>query len=81
MVRTQLYLTTKEREGLRRVAHRTGRKQSELMRIALDEYLAKNDTSGALKALRAVRGMWKDRTDLPDFDALRRESDRDLWNR
>jgi hypothetical protein len=29
-----------------------------------------------LRKLRAARGLWKDRSDLPDFVALRREWDR-----
>ncbi len=29
-----------------------------------------------LQQLRAARGIWEDRTDLPDFTALRRELDR-----
>jgi hypothetical protein len=29
-----------------------------------------------LCAMRAARGIWQDRTDLPDFQAIRREWDR-----
>ena len=30
-----------------------------------------------LRALRKARGLWKDRSDLPDFSALRAEFDRE----
>lgn len=34
------------------------------------------------EALENARGMWKDREDLPEFfDVLRKEWDRDVWNR
>jgi hypothetical protein len=33
------------------------------------------------EALLGIEGMWKDRTDLPDFAELRRSWDRDVWNR
>lgn len=32
------------------------------------------------EALENVKGMWKDRDDLPDFDELRRSWDRNIWN-
>ena len=39
MVRTQIYLTKDERDGLNAVAKSTGKKQSELIREALDRFL------------------------------------------
>lgn len=33
------------------------------------------------EALLGIEGMWADRTDLPDFDDLRRSLDRDLWSK
>lgn len=76
MVRTQIYLTEKEREALSDLARQTGRKQSELIRQAIDDFIGKHQPKDFQAALERVWGIWKDRDDLPDFEALRREFDR-----
>jgi Arc/MetJ-type ribon-helix-helix transcriptional regulator len=75
MVRAQIYLTEAHQRELEALERRTGRSQSELIREALDAMLPGMQAGDRLAALRQVRGMWKDRTDLPDFAALRREAD------
>ena len=76
MVRTQVYLTEGEREGLDVVARSTGRKQSELIREAVDRLLdlARGDHRAAI--LKEAAGLWRNRSDLPDFAATRRSLDR-----
>ena len=76
MVRTQIYLTEKEQAELRRLARQTGKKQSELIRRAIDDFLDRHQPRDRRAMLEQARGMWKDRDDLPDFQALRREFDR-----
>ncbi|MBM4294353.1 MAG: ribbon-helix-helix protein, CopG family [Deltaproteobacteria bacterium] len=76
MVRTQIYLTAKERDALRDLARQTGKKQSELIRRAIDEFIDRIQPRDRRAMLEQARGMWKDRNDLPDFRALRREFDR-----
>jgi predicted transcriptional regulator len=76
MVRTQIYLTEKERDALRDLARQTGKKQSELIRRAIDDFLDRFQPQDRRAMLEQARGMWKDRDDLPDFRALRREFDR-----
>ena len=76
MVRTQIYLTKHEHDRLRRLAARTGRSQSELIHTAVDLWLEQQSLEGRHQILKDVAGIWRERTDLPDFAALRREADR-----
>jgi metal-responsive CopG/Arc/MetJ family transcriptional regulator len=78
MVRTQIYLTQKERDELAALAESTGKKQSELIRDAVDQLIERSSKARRHAALEAVCGIWKDRTDLPDFEEIRRSWDRDL---
>ena len=64
MVRTQVYLTEEQDRGLKGLAESTGRKQSELIREAIDQLLAENRPKDWREALEAVRGMWADRDAL-----------------
>ena len=67
MVRTQIYLTWEQQRSLERLAAVTGRRKSDLIREALDGYLADHQPKDWKDALEAVRGMWADRDDLDDF--------------
>ncbi|HYH82628.1 MAG TPA: ribbon-helix-helix domain-containing protein [Longimicrobium sp.] len=74
MIRRQVYLTEKQQAGLRRLSNTTGETRSELIRQAIDQLLD-GDRADRLGLLRHARGIWKDRDDLPDFAAMRREAD------
>jgi predicted transcriptional regulator len=76
MVRTQIYLTEEERDGLDAIAKSTGKKQSELIREAVDRFLDLRKGNRRVAILNDAAGMWKDRTDLPDYGEVRRSWDR-----
>jgi Arc/MetJ-type ribon-helix-helix transcriptional regulator len=79
MVRTQVYLTEEQDRGLKSLAESSGRKQSELIREAIDRLLAENRPKDWKQALESVRGMWADRDDLDELYAdLRTDWERRL---
>ncbi len=78
MVRTQIYLTEEEKSALNSISLQVGKKQSELIREALDELIARYSDSRRQEILDNTAGIWKDRDDLPDFATLRGEWDRSI---
>ena len=76
MVRTQIYLTESQREELAAIAKVAGKKQSELIREAIDRLIDQVGSNRRDVILRETAGIWKDRTDLPDFKTTRIEWDR-----
>lgn len=76
MVRTQIYLTERQRDELAALAKIAGKKQSVLIREAIDELLAHLGRGRRDAVLRRAAGMWKDRRDLPEYEATRAGWDR-----
>jgi hypothetical protein len=76
MVRTQIYLTKSQRDELRAIAKTSGKKQSELIREAVDHLIDEVSCDRREIVLRQTAGIWKGRKDLPDFRALRAEWER-----
>lgn len=74
--RTQIYLTDKQLAVLRSLSRNTGLTQSELIRQAIDQFVRNHRPGERKLLLRAARGLWRERTELPDFTALRRGWDR-----
>jgi hypothetical protein len=78
VVRTQIYLTAREKRALEALAAKTGKSQSELIREAIDAMIDRPALDDRRAFLASGRGMWAGRRDLPDFGALRGEFDRSL---
>ncbi len=76
MVRTQIYLTEDQREELAIIAKSSGKKQSELIREAIERFIGESGSSHRDLVLREAAGIWKERNDLPDFKSIRAEWDR-----
>ncbi len=78
MTRTMIPLTEKQRASLARLERETGHTRAEVIRDALEAYVAKvaQEKENRLALLRSACGMWKDRGDIPDFHAMRLSEDR-----
>jgi len=76
MVRTQIYLTERQRDELAAIAKTAGKKQSELIREAVNRFIDQTGRNRREAVLCEAAGIWKDRSDLPDFKASRAEWDR-----
>ena len=77
MIRTQIYLTDRQRAELAALSKALGKKQSELIREAVDRLIDQVGHSRREAVLREAAGIWKKRSDLPDFKTLRKQWDRD----
>ena len=75
MIRTQIYLTNEEREGISTLAKSSGKKQSEIIRDAIDAFLSKVKPENKLQKLRKAKGLWKKRLDI-DIRGIRKTLDR-----
>ena len=71
MVRTQVYLTEEEKSNLESVALSQGVSQSDLIRQAVDELLAKTGQIDKVSILDEIAGIWSDRQDVPYIRELR----------
>ncbi|MGB9499859.1 MAG: CopG family transcriptional regulator [Dissulfuribacterales bacterium] len=76
MIRTQIYLTARQRAELIVISKILEKKQSELIREAIDRLIDQAGHSRREVVLREAAGIWKDRIDLPDFKKIRTEWDR-----
>ena len=70
MVRTQIYLSAAEQGKLRALARRSGRKQSQIIRDAIDAFLERMPEQERRERLRKSRGMWRGRAES-EFAAIR----------
>ena len=71
MVRTQIYLTEEEKKGLESVAVSQGVSQSDLIRQAVDELLARTGEFDRSSILEDISGIWAKRRDIPDIRSMR----------
>ena len=76
MITAQITLSDYESEALQAMANSTGKTQEAVLHEAVQQFLRQGSPSDRLALLRQARGIWKDRTDLPDLRKLRAEMDR-----
>lgn len=72
MVRTQIYLTEEEQEALRSLAGQQKTSQSDLIRQAIDRFIAGASDSHRRQLRLRARGIWKDHKGVPNIRQLRK---------
>ena len=77
MVRTQIYLTQHQRDELASIARHGNRKQSELIREAIDDFIERRSRRRRETILREAAGIWRGRPVPLDYEAVRAAWDRD----
>ncbi len=78
MKRTQIYLRESQKKDLKILAAQKNQPLAELIREAVDRYIAENRGKAAGELITAAEGIWKDRDDIDSLDyvrGLRRELD------
>ena len=78
MVTATINLTERDHAAVQRVARELGKTEAEVLQQAIDEFLAHFDAAQRRAWLEQAAGMWRDRDDLSDFEALRHELDRSV---
>lgn len=73
MKRTQIYLTEEEKKAIEKLSDERGTTQSNIIREAIDEYVAKEKAKPKKKSIMDFAGIWKDKEDIPDIDEIRDE--------
>jgi len=76
MLETEINLTEEERSALREISLRTGKNETELVREAIDQFIAQFQREDRRPLMHQARGIWKDRQGLPALENLRRELNR-----
>lgn len=76
MIRTEVTLTDEEAAAIKRIADQSSRNEEDVIHFAIEMLIGQKVATSKLERLRAARGIWRDRTDLPDLRQLRAGFDR-----
>ncbi len=76
MIRTQIYLEESASKIIRSIALDTGKKQSEIIREAVDKYIEKYRSHDPKARLKRAKGIWKNREEISTLKSLRDEWER-----
>lgn len=76
MRKVQVFLRDDQKVALKRLAARTGRRQSDLIRSGVDLVIENERAGGAewREATRSAAGLWRDRVDLDETARSLREA-------
>jgi hypothetical protein len=73
MVTAHITLTDEQNAALRAIAQQIGKSPDEVIYEAVERFILQSKMAYRGALLQQARGMWQDRTDLPEPEALRAE--------
>ena len=76
MVNTSIALTEQEIAAIVAISEQTGITRDEVLREAVEQFIARFPRAGRRALLQQAQGMWRDRKQLPDVGKLRAEFER-----
>ena len=76
MAGAPITITEEQRSALHTIAEQAGKSVEQLVQEAVEQLIREFRQAHREAVLQQVFGMWRDRTDLPDFAAIRGELDR-----
>jgi hypothetical protein len=76
MLTAHITLTETESRIIQDITKSTGKTLDDVVHEAIEQFIVRSTSQDRSAVLQQARGMWKDRDDLPDFEAMRREWDR-----
>jgi metal-responsive CopG/Arc/MetJ family transcriptional regulator len=71
MIRTQIYLTEKEKKAIEKLSNERNTTQSNIIREAIDEYVVNRESQTQKKSIMDFAGIWKDKKEVPDVREMR----------
>ena len=75
-MRTRSDLTERQRDGHAAIAGQRDKQQGEEIRDAADSFIQHLSRHGKERTLHDIAGIWSDRSDIPDYEAIRAAWDR-----
>lgn len=76
MTRTEITLSDEESAAIRQIARQTSRKEEDVIHFAIGMLIGQESGASRLERLKAGRGLWRGRADLPDARKMRAAFDR-----
>jgi len=76
MTRREITLSDEEAIAIRKIADQTARKEEDVIHFAIGMLIGQDSAAPKLEKLRAAKGLWRERKDLPDLREIRAAFDR-----
>lgn len=76
MTRTEITLSDEESAAIRQIARQTSRKEEDVIHFAIGMLIGQEASASRLDRLKAGKGLWQGRADIPNVRKIRAAFDR-----